>query len=242
VRIVYLDEAGISNPRHEPFVTVAGVIVNGDRQWLSVEQHLRELTTRYIPDDKPDGFFFHATELFSGGKTFTRDKWPRDQRWAILRELCEIPSLFKLPVVVAHIERSEFAKSNAELSRSELTVHAHLIASVVCTITVERYMRQHADKDEVALLIHENNDRAAAWMRGLHNTLRTQHATRSFSAYNDISEFLPLSRIIDTIHFAAKTDTSILQIADACAFVCKRKLMGKRESDYFFEPLKSVFV
>jgi hypothetical protein len=31
VRLVYLDEAGISNPKDEPFLVIAGIAVNADR-------------------------------------------------------------------------------------------------------------------------------------------------------------------------------------------------------------------
>jgi hypothetical protein len=242
MRIVYLDEAGISNPKHEPFVVVAGVIINADKEWLSVEQYLRDMVGRRVPIDRRSGFFFHATELFSGGKTFPRETWPRELRWPILRELCEIPSIFGLPVVVSHISREEFAKVNVGMNAPEITIQAQVIASAGCTLTVERYMRNQANADEVALLIHENNQRAAAWLRGLHNILRTEIGMMPFVGYSELMKYLPLGRIIDTVHFAAKTDSSILQVADACAFACKRKLMGTKEADYFFEPLRSAFV
>jgi hypothetical protein len=38
VRLIYLDDAGLSNALHEPFVVIAGVMVDADRQWLKLEQ------------------------------------------------------------------------------------------------------------------------------------------------------------------------------------------------------------
>lgn len=43
VQLVYLDEAGISNRTHEPYLVVAGVIVNADKKWKELEQHLYAL-------------------------------------------------------------------------------------------------------------------------------------------------------------------------------------------------------
>ena len=34
MRLVYLDEAGISNPVQEPFLVVAGIVVNADQDWI----------------------------------------------------------------------------------------------------------------------------------------------------------------------------------------------------------------
>jgi hypothetical protein len=51
-------------------------------------------------------------------------------------------------------------------------------------------------------------------------------------------EKLAFTRIVDTVHFAEKSHSSPLQVADACAFAIKRHLMAKPHSDRFYEPLK----
>jgi hypothetical protein len=104
--MVYLDEAGISKPDLEPFVVVAGVMIHADKQWHAVEAHLSSLTDRYVPPAKREGFSFHATELFSGGKTFTREEWPKEERWTILDQLVAIPGKFELPVVAGWVARA----------------------------------------------------------------------------------------------------------------------------------------
>ena len=43
VRLIYLDEAGISNPAHEPFLVVAGILIHGDKQWKLIEGDLVNL-------------------------------------------------------------------------------------------------------------------------------------------------------------------------------------------------------
>ncbi len=89
VRIVYLDEAGISNPKQEPFVTVAGVIVHGDDELNRVENRLKKLVKKYIPEGKRQGFVFHAKEIFHGGRTMNRQdpNWSLQRRPAIATEL-----------------------------------------------------------------------------------------------------------------------------------------------------------
>jgi hypothetical protein len=74
VRLVYMDEAGISKAAEEPFTVVAGVVVHADHQLNCVESALERILIRHIPERVRDGFVFHATELFNGGKTLRREK------------------------------------------------------------------------------------------------------------------------------------------------------------------------
>jgi hypothetical protein len=58
VRLVYLDEAGISNPAHEPWLVVAGIVINADKQFKLIESYLDELVKKHIPQEKrPDSHF-----------------------------------------------------------------------------------------------------------------------------------------------------------------------------------------
>src|SRR5688572_19923792 len=66
VRFIFCDEAGISNPEHEPFAVVAAVIIDADRQLHAIERHLAKLVDRHIRPRHREGFVFHATELFNG--------------------------------------------------------------------------------------------------------------------------------------------------------------------------------
>src|SRR5438874_380349 len=43
VRLVFLDEAGTSNPEHEPYLVVAAVIVDADKKLIAVQAHLDSL-------------------------------------------------------------------------------------------------------------------------------------------------------------------------------------------------------
>jgi hypothetical protein len=53
VRFVYLDETGTGDPQIEPYVVVAGVMIDADRQWKDVENHLIDLADAFAtPDDR----------------------------------------------------------------------------------------------------------------------------------------------------------------------------------------------
>jgi hypothetical protein len=89
MRLVYIDEGGISKATQEPFVVVAGVIIDADRVLNGVENQLERIMQRNIPERYHKEFIFHATELFNGGgKVFKRERndvvgpreWPLDRR------------------------------------------------------------------------------------------------------------------------------------------------------------------
>ena len=75
VRLVYFDEAGIGDVAKEPFAVVAGVIVEGDKQWRAVEAHLRTLVEQYVQPNDQAGFIFHAKDIHHGARKMPRDRY-----------------------------------------------------------------------------------------------------------------------------------------------------------------------
>jgi hypothetical protein len=101
VRVVYFDEAGVSNPKHEPFIVVVGVIVHADQKLIAVENYLEQVMRRHIPAELHDNFVFNAKHLFNGdNRLFKRHdpEWPLERRLKIDDELAIIPKKFDLPI------------------------------------------------------------------------------------------------------------------------------------------------
>lgn len=240
VRLTYLDDAAIGKIEDDPYAVVAGVIVNADFQWKQIEAYLKCLVTEYLPDtDKP---VFHASDIWHGSRLFSRDKFPdKWPRRMILLELCEIPKKFDLPVIFGYVPRAAF---NAHFQR--YTDKARLAGSLgmcalQCAAGVERYMRRLEDKNEVAMMIYENNNNSRMYIRKMHNSLKNPSIAES-ALQADLKEYFPLERIVDTAHFADKSDTSLLQVADAVAFAVSRKLKNAEDCNYLFEPLDQLMV
>ena len=237
VRLAYIDEAGIGNPSQEPFLVVAAVLVHGDVQWQPLESYINGLIEHYIPEEKREGFVFHALELFSGGRFFDRETWPKNKRWEILEAIIQIPAHFDLPVSFGFLERATFsddALRQGHQDKRVIHVASHAMAFGHCEIGIERWMRSTAP-NEVAMLIAEDTDLVKATLKEAHSFLRNPKkvAASNFS----VSPDLPLTKLIDTIHFASKQDSSPLQIADVCAYIIKRDLMGKTDSKHFYNLL-----
>jgi hypothetical protein len=232
--MVFLDEAGTGNPRVEPYVVVAGVIVHADKQWKAVESHLAAMMAKYSPipvGDLPHNYSFHATELFSGGKVFTRERFSKEQRWAILDELVSLPAKFELPVVARQALRSE-AKD---------VVDAYRYCFMEVSAQVEAYMRLLPDRSEVASIIAEDLPAVHYWVDSFHR-FQQSHIQNTGGLHAHHRDRLWLTRVIGRPHFEGKSMYSPLQIADACAFAIKRQLMEKPDAGRFYAPLVPMLI
>jgi hypothetical protein len=174
VRLIYVDEAGISNRRQEPWMVVAAVIVDADRKLANVESYLDKLVKRNIPEEHWDDFVFHAIHLFNyGGKVFTKDNpnWPLWKRLEIADELAAIPKKFKLPLTFGLCERAAFPSNPALrelLSPSDITLNALVATYLACAGQIERWMRKNTN-GEVCMMIVEDNKDARSYIRSMHN-------------------------------------------------------------------------
>ncbi|HUB97199.1 MAG TPA: DUF3800 domain-containing protein [Stellaceae bacterium] len=245
MRQIFFDIAGISNPKHEPIVVCAGVITHPDKQWKLLREYLLGMVDEYVPVEHRAGFAFHATELFSGGKVFPRDKFDREWRWRVLDELVSIPEKFDLPIVWGRTPREMvepggyLAPTTPLLVTPPRVVHAQMISFTVACAAAEYWMNQVAEPDEIAQMIMENDDQSRAFIRYVQRYLSDPFFNSRFSEQYRVFR---LSRIMYPIQFEEKTDSSALQVADVCAFVLKRWCMNKPEIDRFYKPIEPFLV
>jgi len=239
MRLVYLDEAGVSNPQQEPHLVVAGVILNGDQDWQPIDRHLKSICRRFLPEDDRDGFVFHAKDLWHGSGYFKRDVWPRDKRMAIMQEIAGIPNRFHLYVVAGAIDRlamqDALKKRSPNMGSKVIAAWTHAEAYIKVAADVDSWMQRDAP-EEVAMLIAENTEPTKRALKLVHAGFRTDddeywHVPRQWRVFT-------ARRIVDTVHFAEKEESSILQVADMCAFVMKRYISGKSDVGSLFNLLK----
>lgn len=149
MRVVYLDEAGISNPKDEPFVVVAAVVLHGDEQCRPVEDHLQALARDYVPPYRSQDFFFHAQDIWHGAKSFDREIYPLSVRLDLFRALAAIPHQFHVPVAFGVCPRDRIARNlGLDLSSPEVTMSAQIIAAFTCTMAVNSYLAGEPGNDE----------------------------------------------------------------------------------------------
>jgi uncharacterized protein DUF3800 len=247
VRLIYLDEAGISNPAQEPLLVVAGVAVNADRQFKQVEAYLDELIEKHVPKEKRDGCVFHAMDIFHGTKRFDRKSWSFEKRLEILDDLAAIPKKFDLPICYGLTDRPSIPgllMGPASPSLIEIIAHGHAFFKFL--MQMEVVLRATA-QDEVGMLIAEDRDRVRKALKVAHAGFRGR-ALKEFQAdWEKLKEglfklLLPLERIVETVHFAQKGESSLLQVADICAFAIKRHCMQASHSDRLYNPMRDQLV
>jgi hypothetical protein len=226
VRMAFLDEAGTSNPEQEPVLIVGGVIVNADRQWKAVQKRIEALWYEHTPPDVPNGYPFHAMELFHGGRVFDRQRFPREKRWEILDKLVAIPAEFNLAVIGGRATRAKYPD----------LISAYAWAFADAASDIEGYMRMLPDRDEVASIIVEDNPSLRSHVKTMQMMLQDERGMSGYHAH--VRDALWLTRIMGEPHFEKKSALSLLQLADVCAFVLKRLCLGKPEIERFMAPLR----
>jgi hypothetical protein len=247
VRLIYLDEAGISNPAQEPMMVVAGIALNADNQFKAVETHLDELVRKHIPEDQRPGFVFHAMEVFHGTKRFDRGIWPFEKRLEILDDLAAIPKKFDLPICFGGTDRismPQLLKGPATPPLIEQIAHAHAFFKFVMQMEV---VMRATIQNEVAMLIAEDREQVRKMLKIAHSILRGRPSRQFKDILSEIAvppfdSLLPLERIVETVHFAQKGESSLLQVADICAFAIKRHIVKASHSDRLYGPLREQMV
>jgi hypothetical protein len=223
VRLAFIDEAGISKPRQEPFLVVAGVVIHGDNDLNGVENELERIMHRHIPSVRWDDFVFHATELFNGGgKVFKREKpdligppqWPLDRRLRIADEIMAIPKKFALNIAFGFLERTKFpAKFDVPdtWSPGEMVVAQHVSAFSTCTLFIEQWMRKNT-KGENCMLVVENNDEAKSIIRNTNQWHQSKKVTAVLDEFG--KKLLPLRKIRQDPLFQDKRPSNALIVAE----------------------------
>lgn len=243
VRLAFLDESGRS--RREPIIVVAGVIIHGDRAYRSIEDHLLAMVQRHIPENDQYGFVFHATDLFHGSGYFKRDRWPKPVRWLILEELAGITKRFSLPVIYGLVNKAQYKiecvnRALPPVDRDDQPIierAEHMTAFGNAEMAIDRQMHQYPS-DEICALICEDTDLVKKAVKSAHEIMRAKSKTAEvFAKFFGWTKqpWFPLKKIVDTPHFASKSDSSLLQIADLCSFLIMRRLNRKEDSQVFFE-------
>jgi hypothetical protein len=231
VRRIYCDESGTSG---QGILVAASVIVHGDAQWRPVEDYIGGLINKYVAEDDRLGFVFHATELFSGSGIFkNREKYPLAHRIEAMKEILSIPSKFRLPIVFGFIRREQSPPDHSTQSYRESIATDHALAFCHCAIAAEKFMRKYAETHELAEMILEDNTETKRSVDLMLNVLRSSHPRiseyqKSVCERHQLNtDFLPITKISESVSWKGKRGARLLQVADSCAFIIRQYLEGR---------------
>jgi hypothetical protein len=141
VRILYLDESGIGKITHEPALVVAGVLINGDRQWFPLKDHLKSLLEGAVPAGEATPKCLHAADIYHAWGEFPRARWPETIRYELLDNIAKIPERFRVPVIWGVADRPHHAKRYPTDRPRQQLIDCYSVATVTCFLQLEWYMR-----------------------------------------------------------------------------------------------------
>ena len=229
VRLIYTDEAGVG--ANEPDTVVVGVIVSADAQWRRAAAAVLELLST-VPEPYRAGFISHASSVFHD--EHLREHWSFDARLAFLHGMMSIPARLGLGVAWGLSRR----RLKIELMPGHTLEQAqHAFAFQNCLAQADRVIRIFAHPAEVTVVVAEDSPDMRPFLRhvaGLLSarplTIPIEHVRSSLDEHGVETRRAveySIERMIDTIHFAAKNQAILLQIADACAYGLRRYFMSK---------------
>lgn len=236
VRLIYVDEAGLSKAVEEPFVIVGGVIVHADAQLIPLEEALDALVEKWIPEEHREGFVFHAKDLFNGGgKVFDRKdpRWTLERRLELADELAALPVVYGLTLALGMADKA-LDRRPANVPLAGWMAFNHAVAFLGCALTAEHWMRT-ACPGEVCMMISEDNDQARSVIR---EVMRLNQRKGIEHAFNEAFRHLfPIRVIREDPLFQPKRSSSALQLADFWTYVAKRHYLADARYERFWGPM-----
>lgn len=230
MRLMYVDEAGLSRQDDEPYTVVAGVVLHADLELSAVEDDIAALVDKHIPADIPSRFVLSAKEIFNGGSTLKRNEgWDSERRYAIATDLTKLIQRSDIRVIIGVVDRASVPDFG--MFRNE-TENAHVAAFSMCYLRCEDWMRKN-HPSEIVLMVVEETSSSTALKR-----MTREHQDRMFVSRLNVGMLpLPLRHIKLDPLFQAKSPHSPLILADYCAYVWKRHLAGKGFYKQFLFPM-----
>lgn len=250
MQLVYVDEAGISNPQQEPFTVVAAVVVHGDEALNATEEMIRNVVKRHVPAEQQEGFVLHATDLFGmSGKTFGAEAngWTLQRRLAFADDIAAIPAAAGLRIAIGDVERGAgpFLRRGESLKPAEITADCLVTAYAICMMRVERWMRDKSGYEN-CLVVVENNDQMRRFISEVHRYFQSADSVANWTQEEIAREAIvfPFQRIREDPLFISKRHGCCLEIADFCAYVAKRCRAAPADPKYarFLEPWKDCVI
>jgi hypothetical protein len=249
VCLIFLDESGHLTP--EPFVVAAGILINCDSAYREVERRVRAIVEEEIPARDRPGFAFRAKDLFHGTGYFEKalnsnaEKWPTKRRFSLLLRLAQIPGQLNISVVFGSLDKAKYQRElkarytidvrPTRRQREMLVLAEHLIAFLFVEIAAEKRMYQ-VPLNEIGMLVAEDTD----LMKSVVSETRAFLGNPSAIAKAEWDRFgnVPLKRIVATPHFASRSSSAHLQLADVCAFLINGRLRRDPITQSMFEAIE----
>lgn len=239
MRLIYVDEAG--NSTKEPVIVILGVIIEADSQWRSVADEINDVFDRWVPPQFREGFIFHGKEVFSGGKY--REYWSFPERLNFFKDFLSIVKRQRLVLCISAAKKENAANLEKLSQIMPADKIEHLLAYRMCVARADRFLRVHTNNAELGVVIVEDSPGMKELLKKVHHALKNDPIVFTpemllEGSMNKEGEVWMITNIVDCPHFVDKTDSVMLQLADAFAFAFRRYFTGLTNGE---DLLGSVF-
>ena len=231
MQLIYIDEAGIS--AKEPVLVVVAVMVEADKKWKIVESAINDLFDKFVPAKFREGFIFHGTDIYSGGKY--REDWSFPDRLDFFKRFMSLVIQMKIPLSISMIDRRNHPGSpnSGKLSSEKFE---HIMAYMICVDRADRYLRNYSKSHELGVVVVEDTPGMKKYFKMVHDRLKKNPIEVSSDMLYPYStesngETFKISNIVDCPHFVDKTESPMIQLADALAFALRRYFAGLKNGD-----------
>lgn len=242
LRYIYVDEAGTS--AKEPVTVVVGIILNADEHYGPAEDDLARIIAT-VPEPLRKGFISHAKEIWND--TTIREHWEKEDRLAFLKDLMGLPQRLQIPVTVAMVRRN----APPVLPRLKNLVGSkrqHVEAFGHCIARADKYIRDNAGPKEVATVVAEDVPEMRKFLRLAVKSIQESpflihpqslQPTKREKQQGALTQqaLVQVSRVRDVVHFAEKSEGSLLQVADAIAWGFRRYFSGQSHGEEFLHSI-----
>lgn len=126
-------------------------------------------------------------------------------------------------------------------SRMKLWDFHHILAFHMCISRANKYVRDWADHEEIATVVAEDVPEKRQFLKEVLKVKMPDLDLGDESMFHaktgSDTNPGPIDRIVDTVHFCAKDEAPLLQIADACAFSFRRYLSAQSHGEQLLQEM-----
>lgn len=233
--------------QEEQFQVLCAVLVP-DALFSNLEIHFafHALMGYALPDEFPPDFEFHAVELFHGTGCF--EKWEQPKRFHVFEQCMKTLANLKLPVIYGAVDKLKLA-GQIYKSANPLDISFRL-----CVERIQKWLKSSGDPWQIGVLIADSFDDGKK--RNLKRVFR-EYRKKFFVEALEVmgkthSNHVPgspqkpqqiqTSNLLDDMYFGDSTDSVGIQAADMCAYLIRRHLAGKQDSEWLFKIIEPRIV
>jgi hypothetical protein len=207
---------------------------------LEIQFTMYALSAYALPEGFPPDFEFHAHELFHGTGFF--ENWEQSKRFHIFEQCMKAVAQLQLPVLYGAVDKEKLAKQIYK-SANPLDMSFRL-----CVEQVQKWLKA-SNPWEIGLLISDSfDDGKKRNLKQVFREYRKKFAVEALEVMERVhstgppgfqtpGQILP-SNLLDDMYFGDSRDSVGIQAADMCAFLIRRHLAGKQDSEWLFRIIE----